>query len=126
MLICSMSVFGQTANAKKWTLQECIDYALQNNIQLKKSSVQRRSAQEDVLQSKADLLPSLSASTNQSLGYQPWKDSGMSYVTNGTVNTKVDKTSYNGSYSLSGQWTVWMEYKSNNAEGKSETQTVNI
>ena len=26
----------------------------------------------------------------------------------------------------SGQWTVWMEYKSNNAEGKSETQTVNI
>ena len=31
----------------------------------------------------------------------------MSYVTNGTVNTKVDKTSYNGSYSLSGQWTVW-------------------
>ena len=31
----------------------------------------------------------------------------MSYVTNGTVNTKVDKTYYNGSYSLSGQWTVW-------------------
>ena len=31
----------------------------------------------------------------------------MAYVTNGTVNTKVDKTSYNGSYSLSGQWTVW-------------------
>jgi outer membrane protein len=31
----------------------------------------------------------------------------MSYVTNGTVNTKVDKTSYNGSYSLNGQWTVW-------------------
>ena len=31
----------------------------------------------------------------------------MSYVSNGTVNTKVDKTSYNGSYSLSGQWTVW-------------------
>ena len=26
----------------------------------------------------------------------------------------------------SGQWTVWMEYKSNNAEGKSETQTVNL
>lgn len=26
----------------------------------------------------------------------------------------------------SGQWTVWMEYKSNNAEGKSETQTINI
>jgi outer membrane protein len=31
----------------------------------------------------------------------------MSYVSNGMVNTKIDKTSYNGSYSLSGQWTVW-------------------
>ena len=28
-------------------------------------------------------------------------------MTNGQVNTKVDKTYYNGSYSLSGQWTVW-------------------
>ena len=28
-------------------------------------------------------------------------------ISNGTVNTKVDKTSYNGSYSVNGQWTVW-------------------
>ena len=34
---------------------------------------------------------------------------------------KLDKTSLG-----SGQWTVWMEYKSNNAEGASETQTINI
>ncbi len=26
----------------------------------------------------------------------------------------------------SGQWTVWIEYKSNSAEGKSETQTINL
>jgi outer membrane protein len=30
------------------------------------------------------------------------------------VNTKVDKTSYNGSYSLSGQWTVWNGNKNYN------------
>ena len=53
------------------------------------------------------MLPTLTASTNQNLGYQPWKSSGMAYVTNGTVDTKVDKTSYNGSYSLNGRWTVW-------------------
>ena len=51
---------------KKWTLQDCIDYALVNNIQLKKNEIQRLSAEEDVLQSKADLRPSLNASTNQS------------------------------------------------------------
>ena len=92
---------------KQWTLQECIDYALANNITLKKSQLQQQSALEDLKGAKAALLPTVNASTNQSLGYQPWKDSGISTVTNGVVNTKVDKTYYNGSYSLSGQWTVW-------------------
>ena len=97
----------QLSAQKLWTLQDCIDYAMENNITLKKSQLQKQSATEELKGAKAALLPTLSASTNQSLGYQPWKDTGMSYVTNGTVNTKVDKTSYNGSYSLSGQWTVW-------------------
>ena len=92
---------------KQWTLQDCIDYAMANNITLKKSQLQKQSATEDLKGAKAALLPTLNASTNQSLGYQPWKDTGISTVTNGVVNTKVNKTSYNGSYSLSGQWTVW-------------------
>ena len=97
----------QMSAQKQWTLQDCIDYAMENNITLKKSQLQKQSATEDLKGAKGALLPTFSASTNQSLGYQPWKDTGMAYVTNGTVNTKVDKTSYNGSYSLSGQWTVW-------------------
>ena len=97
-----------SASAQKfWTLQECIDYAMENNITLQKSKLQKSTATETLKGSKAALLPTLSASSNQNLGYQPWKNTGMAYVSNGTVNTKVDKTSYNGSYSLSGQWTVW-------------------
>lgn len=92
---------------KQWTLKDCIDYAMQNNITLKKSQLQRMSAKEDVLQSKAALLPSLSASTNQSIGYRPWQDAGTTTVTNGTVNTKVNKSYYNGSYGLNASWTVW-------------------
>ena len=80
---------------------------MQNNITLKKSKLQRQSAAEDVKQSKAALLPSLNASTNQSLGYRPWQDSGTTTVTNGTVNTKVNKSYYNGSYGLNASWTVW-------------------
>jgi len=91
----------------QWTLQACIDYALANNITLQKSKLQKESASEDLKGSKAALLPTFSGSTNQSVGYQPWKDSGVSTVTNGMVNTEVSKTYYNGSYSLSGQWTVW-------------------
>lgn len=104
MLLTGSAAFAQ---GKQWTLQDCIDYAMENNITLQKSKLQKETATEELKGAKAALLPTLSASTNQSIGYQPWKDAGMSYVTNGTVNTKVDKTSYNGSYSLSGQWTVW-------------------
>ena len=97
-----------SASAQKlWTLQECIDYAMENNITLQKSKLQKSTATETLKGSKAALLPTVTASTNQNLGYQPWKDTGMAYVSNGTVNSKVDKTSYNGSYSVNGQWTVW-------------------
>ena len=96
-----------STSTRQWTLQQCIDYAMENNITLQKSKLQKQSASEDLKGAKAALLPTVSASTNQSLGYQPWKDTGISTVTNGQVNTKVDKTYYNGSYSLSGQWTVW-------------------
>ena len=108
LVVLSMLMLTLTISAqKKWTMQECIDYAMANNITLQKSKLQKKSATEDLKGSKAALLPTLNASTNQSVGYQPWKDSGVSTVTNGMVNTKVDKTYYNGSYAVNAQWTVW-------------------
>ena len=92
---------------KKWTLQECVDYALQNNISLQKSRLQQQAATEELRAAQAALLPSLSASTNQSVGYRPWQDAGVTTVTNGQVNAKVDKFYYNGSYGLNASWTVW-------------------
>jgi len=92
---------------KQWTLDDCISYAMQNNITLQKSRLQQQSAAEDVKAQKGALLPTLNASTNQSVGYRPWQDAGVATVTNGQVNTKVDKTYYNGSYNLNASWTVW-------------------
>ena len=102
-LLCFQPIHAQ----KLWTLEDCINYAMQNNISLKKQQLQTKSAAEDVKQSKAALLPSLSGSTNQSVGYRPWQDAGITTVTNGQVNAKVDKIYYNGSYGLNAQWTVW-------------------
>ena len=88
---CCLSMHAQ----KKWTLDECINYAMENNLTLKASKLKQQSAQEDVLQSKAALLPTLSASTNQGVGYSPFTNSG------------ADKAYYNGSYGVNAQWTVW-------------------
>ena len=103
-----------TVTRSRWTLQECIDYAMQHNITLQRAKLQLQSAKEDVSQSKAALLPSLNASTNHNLSYRPWQNSGITTVTNGTVNTKVDKTSYNGSYGLNASWTVWNGNRNHN------------
>ena len=48
--------------ARQWSLKDCIDYALANNIQLQKAKVQQLSALEDIKQSQSALLPSLSLS----------------------------------------------------------------
>ena len=108
LLMIGLAMLAMTTSAqKKWTMQECIDYAMENNITLQKSKLQKQTATETLKGSKGALLPTVNASTNQSVGYQPWKDSGVATVTNGTVNTKVDKTYYNGSYAVNAQWTVW-------------------
>ncbi|MBQ2131724.1 MAG: TolC family protein, partial [Prevotella sp.] len=70
-------------------------------------SLTRRSAQEDILQSQAALLPSLSASTNQNVSYRPWPETGRATVQNGFVQQSVDKVFYNGSYGINSNWTVW-------------------
>ena len=107
LALATVLLAGQVMAQKQWTLAECIDYAMQNNITLKKTQLQQLSATEDVKQSKAALLPQLSASTNQSIGYRPWQSAGVTTVTNGQVNAKVDKGYYNGSYGLNASWTVW-------------------
>ena len=107
-IITALAVISLTASAQqKWTLKDCIDYAMQNSITLKKAQLTKQTATEERKQSQAALLPSLTATTNQSVGYRPWIASGMSTVTNGTVNTKVNKGYYNGTYGINAQWTVW-------------------
>jgi len=98
--------FGQSIE-KKWTLQECIDHAMANNITLKKNQMQKLSVKEDVELSKAQLLPSLNASTSQNIIYRPFIASGQSTVANGYVQSSIDKVYYSGSYSVSANWTVW-------------------
>jgi len=107
MSVAALFSMTLSAQTKQFTLQECIDYAMQHNITLQRAKLQQQSAKEDVSQSKAALLPSLNASTSHNIAYRPWQESGMATVTNGTVNTGVDKTSYNGSYGLNASWTVW-------------------
>lgn len=80
--------------SQKWTLRSCLDYAIENNIQLKKSRINELSGLEDTKRAKAQLFPSLSASVTQGYVNYPSSD--------------VDKNnSYSGNYSINANWTVF-------------------
>lgn len=89
-----------------WTLQQCLDYAAEHNIQLQKSRISQEDAKEQLLQSKAALFPSLSFSLSQSLGYRPFQQA-TTMVQNGMATTTNNKVTESGSYGLNANWTVW-------------------
>lgn len=112
MFALLIAVAPLATQAKQWSLKDCIDYALANNISLQKTQLTKASAQEDYLQSKAALLPSLNASTSQSVNYTPWVASGIS--SDGFSRASIDKVYYNGTYSVAGNYTIWNGNKNKN------------
>lgn len=106
-LMVSMAATAQTGKGGTWTLDDCLDYAMKNNISLQQQQIARLSATEDVKQSQKALLPTLSASTSQMFGWRPWINDQTTTVANGTITNKISKTYYNGSYGVNANWTVW-------------------
>ena len=114
MLAVSITATAQTGEGGTWTLGDCLDYAIKNNISLQKQQLNRLSAGEDVRQAEKALLPTLSANTSQMMGWRPWINNQTSTVANGTVTNKISKTYYNGSYGVNANWTVWNGNKNHN------------
>lgn len=99
ILLCSLLLSGlRNATAqeasKTWTLQECLDYAYYNNIQVRQSRNNQLSGIEDTKQAKAALFPSLVASTTQS-------------YTNYPSSEVTDNNSYTGTYGITAGMTIF-------------------
>ena len=85
-VLISFSAFSQ----KKWTLKECVDYALEHNISIKQNKLNIESQQQEIISSKGNFLPDLSASTSTFL------NSGLSPNINGVLSqTNNLSTSFN-------------------------------
>lgn len=63
MLVCSITIQAQS---KKWTLEECVTYAIQNNISIKQSELDSKMALIDKKSAVGRFLPSLNASASHS------------------------------------------------------------
>lgn len=107
VIVTATSTNAMAQNIKKWSLRQCIDYAMDNNIQLQKSKISENVAETELKQAKAGLLPNLSGSMTQSLSYRPFQKSSSNFVNGSITSNSSNKTIQNGSYGINANWTVW-------------------
>jgi outer membrane protein len=92
ILIVLITISAQAQN-KKWTLIECVEYALENNISVKQSELDLLTADIDKLTAVGNFLPSLNAgggvSENTGLSFNPVTNNAQTETflsANGNIN----------------------------------------
>ena len=90
----------------QWDLQTCIDYALRQNITIRKNRLNAESAEVDVKTAKAALFPSLTASVSQRIVNRPNSETN-TIIDGDNITSSQSKTSYNGSYGIDANWTLY-------------------
>lgn len=110
-----LTVIGNIQAQEKpaqWDYQSCVKYALEQNIQIKKSKISLDESAVNTKSAKAALFPSLSFSTSHNIVNRPYDQSGSNLVNVGgsgnyATSGGSSKTNYTGSYGLNAQWTVF-------------------
>ena len=72
IIVTLFSILGfqeLSAQVKQWTLEDCINYAVTNNIGLQRQRLQTEIAEVNLLKSKMDILPSLNLGSDASIQY---------------------------------------------------------
>lgn len=91
---------------EQWDLRTCIEYALQQNITIRRNKLSAESSEVDVKTAKASLFPSLSASVSQRIVNRPNSENG-TIISGDNITSSQSKTSYNGSYGIDMNWTLY-------------------
>ena len=105
ILAAASGLYAQEAS-KQWSLQDCINYALEKNIKLQQDKIALEESDVDVKTAKASLFPSLSFNTGHNVINRPYQQNSAT-VSGTEIISSDNKTTYNGNYSLSAQWTLW-------------------
>ncbi len=101
LLLLSAGILANAQQAKMdtLTLQQCLDIAIKNNLQVKQGGTNAALARVDLAQAKENLLPSINGNAHREF------DQGR--CINSVTNTYVNQSQTNDSYSLNGQITLF-------------------
>ncbi|MFD1616524.1 TolC family protein [Gelatiniphilus marinus] len=109
LLACVLLITASSfAQQKKWTLQECVAHALENNISIKQSENSLLLNEQDILAAKGQFLPSVSASTGHSLGI------GTQRIDIGETQVIVDRTSNSTRFGVGANQTIFNGFRLTN------------
>ena len=96
-----------TAARETWSLERCIDYALENNIMIKQQELNTRFNENILMQSRMNRLPTANANTQQSFNYGRALDF--------RTNTYIDRNTQSFSYNASSQLTLFNGFQISNS-----------
>lgn len=88
------------AGSGVWTLERCIEYAKENNLNIRQQEVSKKSSDEDVAQAKAAFYPTLSFSTSGQASFS-------NTSTYNDYNESTGTSSFSGSIGLNSGMTLY-------------------
>ncbi|MFG6684941.1 TolC family protein [Mariniflexile sp. HNIBRBA6329] len=102
--VCIVS-FSQT---KKWTLEACVNHALENNITVKQGENALLTNEQNIIAAKGNFLPGVSASAGHNIGI------GTQRIDIGETQVIVDRTSNSTSFGVGASQTVFNGFRLTN------------
>ena len=91
ILFLSIYITAFAQDSKKWTLRECVDYALENNITVKQTELNIQEAELSKKDAVGNFIPNLNISGNHS-----WNSGLTTDVTTGVLRNQTTQTTYGG------------------------------
>lgn len=89
LTLAALALAGSVRAEQGWTLDQCIDYAIENNIQIRQSDIAAQTRDVDLNSARSNRLPGVSASASQS-----WSFGRSLTIDNTYANTNTASTSF--------------------------------
>ena len=98
-LLLLFTIFVSNAQMRKWTLQECVEYAVENNLTIEQYELDLENANIDKSDAMGNLLPNLNGSSSMS--------SNTGFSINPTNNLPTNSTAFNVNLGVSSNVTLF-------------------
>jgi len=112
MLFGILIISQMTYSQKKWTLEECILYARENNLQIRQSAVTAEVNRENLTQSKLSVLPTVNAGASQNYSWGRNVDP--------TSNSFTDQQTRSNSFALNSSMSLFNGFQKVNSVRQSQ------